>query len=347
MNSLFDSGLADLGTSLSGAATGGIGGYVQGLQLKQQMQKQALEELQMQRALKNPHITALAHGAYLVQNPETGEIKFNQSPGNYPGGIESELFRRILEHPEHAGLRAFMGYKYGHSPELMQEKVNTEAQRGANQGSQADLHTVQAEQFPLSAEEKRSLIAARANESRARTGLTESKVDTEGARQSKLIADATRTEAITQPDVKLREKAAQYNVARADRLRAQIENDAQLTPARKSLIEARIKAAEAAAAKHREAAKSGGRATENTVTIGVDALGRSYMKPTFKKPEDSKAFMNTYQQWTQPLKNLDIGMLDFESKAKKLSTIRKTWIEKNHPNEAEIAGFDQAMREAQ
>ena len=66
-----------------------MGGFVQGLQLKQQMQKQALEELQMQRALKNPHITALAHGAYLVQDPVTGEIKFNQAPGSLPGGHQA------------------------------------------------------------------------------------------------------------------------------------------------------------------------------------------------------------------------------------------------------------------
>ena len=362
MSSIFDSGAADLGQSLSGGATGGIAGYVQGLQLKQQMQKQALEELQMQRALKNPHITALAHGAYLVQDPVTGEITHQQSPGSMPGGEKAFLLHKYFANPNDPHVHAALNYVFGNSPEKMDAVVGSMKALAdqRTQGAQAS-DALERERLAREAESRartteiaptamanRGLTAARTEAAGAQADLSGERATTEGQKQTLYGNQAKRVEAITQPDVSVREAAAEYNVRRAERLRAQVENDAQLTPARKKLLESRAKAAEEAAARHREAGKaSSAKATENTVTIGVDALGRSYMKPTFKKPEDSKAFMSTYQQWTQPLKNLDVGMLDFESKAKKLSAIRKTWIEKNHPTEAEVAGFDQAMREAQ
>lgn len=347
MGNFFDSGAAETGQALAGGMNGGMAGFVQGLQLRQQMQKQALEELQLRRSLQNPHITALAHGAYLVQDPVTGDIKFNQSPGSLPGGHHAFAIQQFMKNPNDPTVMKLMEYITGHSPALLAAKTDTEGEKARNQGSLADLHTTQEREFTPTAEEKRALIAARADEVTKRGELNVSKIETENTKQDVNTTKANRTEAITQPDVKVRESAARYNQERANRLRAQIDNDHQLTPSRKKVLESRAKALEASAERHRQAATKTQKESENTVTIGKDALGRSYPKPTYKKPEDVKGFMSTYQQWTGPLKNLEIGMLDFESKAKKLSAIRKTWIEKNHPTEAEIAGFDQAMTEAQ
>jgi hypothetical protein len=345
MSSFFDSGAADLGQSLSGAGVGGLVGYIQSLQLKQQLQKQHQE-------LMNPHVTALAHGSYLVQDPLTGEVKEHQAMGVYPGGIQNELMHRFFLNPNDPNVHHAMNFVFGNSPEKMDAMVKSlqalEAQRvqgaGAN-ASLSDLRRAQAQEVAPTAEVKRELLGNRAEAASAGTELATARSSTESAKAGLLKRQAERVQAITQPDVDVRKELANRNEQAAARFKQQIENDQQLTPARKQLLEARAEAALEAAKRHREAGKRGGKAApENSVTIGMDALGRPYAKPTFKKPEDAKAFMHIYQQWTQPLKNLDTGF--FGNKKEALSKIRATWIEKNHPTEAEVAGFDQAMREA-
>jgi len=346
MGNFFDSGAADLGQSLSGAGAGGLAGFVQGMQLKQQMEKQALEHLQLQRALQNPHITALAHGAYLVQDPVTGAITHHLSPGSLPGGHQAFAINRFLGQPEDPVTRQLMDFIFKTDPNLIAAKTDTEISRGEKETEHAGVYRGQGAEIAPTAEAKRGLIEARTEQSIANADLAGARASTEGARKGFLERQAARVEALTQPEVNVKKELAKRNEQMAARYAQQIENDKELTPARKELLEARRDAALEAAKRHREAAKGGGgkAAPENSVTIGMDALGRPYVKPTFKKPEDAKAFLNTYQQWTQPLKNLDTGY--FGNKKEALSKIRATWIEKNKPTEAEVAGFDQAMREA-
>ncbi|TSA51337.1 MAG: hypothetical protein D4R44_08100 [Actinobacteria bacterium] len=344
--SFFDSGAADLGNSLAGAGAGGLAGFIQGLQLKQQMERQHLEN----RKLAFPGVTALGHGAYLEHDPETGQLTMKQAPGTLAGGHQNYAINQFLANPTDPKNMALMDYIFKTNPGLIEAKKENQDQQAGQHKARANLSDVQAKEFPTTASERRDLLRARAEAAREGGNLSREKQATEVEKQGLYGTQADRVAAITEPDVSVREGAAKANQARAERLRQQIENDRQLTPARKQLLEARAKQAEAAAEKHLSGGegKAGAKGSENTVTVGVDSLGRKYVKPTFKKPEDTKAFMNTYQQWTAPLKNIEIGMLEFgTSKVKKLAEIRKLWIEKNHPNEAEIAGFDQAMQEAQ
>lgn len=335
----FESLGPDIGSSLAGGATGGLAGFIQGLQLKQEMERRALEN----RKLAFPGVTALGDGAYLEHDPETGQLTMKQVPGVLRGGHQNYAINQFLENPTDPKNMALMDYIFKTSPQLIQARTEKEEAHGEQYRSRAELADVQAEEVPTTAAERRNLLRARTESVKRGGELSGARADTELGRQNLLEQQAQTLEETTPGRVAVSQSAAKANQARAERLRAQIENDAQLTPARKKLLESRASAAEAAAEKHRAGAT--GKGAENTVTISVDALGRPYVKPTFKKPEDAKAFLNAYQQWTQPLKNLKVGM--FESKAESLTKIRKTWIEKNHPSEAEIAGFDQAMKEAQ
>ena len=136
--SFFDSGAADLGTSVSGGATGGLQGYIEGLQLGDQREKHALEMEQVRRALKNPHITALAHGAYLQQDPVTGEVKEHQGAGAYPGGIQNYLMHQFFKNPENPLIHKAMGFVFGHSPEQIAAQIAATTALVTSRKSQAD-----------------------------------------------------------------------------------------------------------------------------------------------------------------------------------------------------------------
>ena len=220
--SFFDSGAADLGTSLSGGATGGLQGYIQGLQLGDQREKHALEMEQLRRVLKNPHITALAHGAWLEQAP-TGEIKFHQDKNIYPGGIDNFLAMSLVKDPSPENWARVMGIKYGRTEGTLRGKEdllgaqtsaahaleNQRDEHGNLYDSMARRQNLLGDQITQDSQARRDTTAALTKSRNAEAGS-----HTENARRLKLQADELEK---TNPD------QARIIRGRADLLAKRIE----------------------------------------------------------------------------------------------------------------------------